>query len=136
MVCLLSTCSRQGDVLSNLNIDDVAQIMGGNVGAAMAFVATVKVGGPPTLFQSISPSGWRDVGLDRRCSSIVMPLGGSDCRPLLNAETLPLPAIHLPQVAMAISMVSLCSCGRGPVQLWACDCVLLVVGGLCAAVGL
>lgn len=34
----------QGDVLSNLNIDDVAKIMGGNVGAAMAFVATVKVG--------------------------------------------------------------------------------------------
>ncbi|KAI7845763.1 hypothetical protein COHA_000677 [Chlorella ohadii] len=33
----------QGDVLSNLNIDDVAKIMGGNVGAAMAFVATVKV---------------------------------------------------------------------------------------------
>jgi amino acid permease len=33
----------QGDVLSNLNIDDVAAIMGGNVGAAMAFVATVKV---------------------------------------------------------------------------------------------
>lgn len=80
-----------------------------------------------------------------------MPLGGSDCRPLLNAETLPLPAIPGPQVAMAISMVSLCSCGpvtvcscgRGPVQLCSCDCVLLWSGAcaavrlrLCAAVGL
>lgn len=34
----------QGDVLSNLNIDDVADIMGGRVQLACAFVATVKVG--------------------------------------------------------------------------------------------
>ncbi len=42
--CPACTTAMQGDVLSNLNIDDVAKIMGGNVGAAMAFVATVKVG--------------------------------------------------------------------------------------------
>lgn len=49
MVYRLSIDSRQGDVLSNLNIEEVAKIMGGNVGAAMAFVATVKVGGTPML---------------------------------------------------------------------------------------
>lgn len=33
----------QGDVLSNLSIKAVSDILGGNVPAAMAFVASVKV---------------------------------------------------------------------------------------------
>ena len=33
----------KGDVLANLNIDDVADILGGRLQLAMAFVASVKV---------------------------------------------------------------------------------------------
>jgi hypothetical protein len=35
----------QGDVLTDLGVDFVADALGGRVGLAMAFVATVKVGG-------------------------------------------------------------------------------------------